>query len=170
MLNVSKNLDYLQGKKTKADLIEEFSQNFESPEGKVTRDELLRYYEDVSLSVPSDEYFVSLIQNTWSVAEEDVNEVNSETVKQIVKTLRQKLIQRTTGNHDEFVMRKLFNDFDLNRSGFLCLEELYAMMIKLEIPIQKKYLGAVFNKFDVNNNGIIEFEEFINYIINNPYP
>ena len=169
-MNVSKNVDYIQGSKTKEKLLEEFSLNFETFDGRISRDDLLRYYEDVSLSVPSDEYFVNLIQNSWGIVEEEVNEVNSETVKQIVKTLRQRLIQNTTGNHDEFVMRKLFNDFDVNRSGNLCLEELYAMMIKLEIPIHKKYLGAVFNKFDANKNGVIEFEEFINYIINNPYP
>jgi len=144
--------------------------NFETPDGRIIRDDLLRYYEDVSLSVPSDEYFMSLIQSSWGVVEEDVNDVNPETIKQIVKSLRQRLIQKTTGNHDEFVMRKLFNDFDLNGSGTLCLEELFAMMIKLEIPIHKKYLGAVFNKFDVNGNGVIEFDEFLNYIINNPYP
>lgn len=169
-LNVSRNIDYLQGKKTKEKLLEEFSMNFDTLDGRILRDDLLRYYEDVSLSVPSDEYFVNLIQQSWGVVEEEVNEVNPETIKQIVKTLRQRLIQKTSGNHDEFVMRKLFNDFDLNGSGNLSLEELYAMMIKLEIPIQKKYLGAVFNKFDINGNGVIEFEEFLNYIINNPYP
>lgn len=169
-MNFSKNFDYIQGTKTKDQLIEDFSQNFESPDGSVSRDAFLRYYEDVSLSVPSDEFFMSLIQNSWGIIEEDTNEVNSETVKQIVKTLRQRLIQKTVGNHDEFIMRKLFNDFDVNKSGALCLEELYAMMIKLEIPIQKKFLGAVFNKFDINKNGFIEFEEFINYVINNPYP
>lgn len=163
-------MDYLQGKKTRDNLISEFLLNFDTPNGMISRDDFLRYYEDVSLALPSDEFFVSLIQNSWGIVEEEENEVKTETVKQVVKILRQRLIQKTTGNHDEFVLRKLFNDFDLNRSGNLCLEELYAMMIKLEIPIQKKYLGAVFRHFDINNNGLIEFEEFLNYIINNPYP
>lgn len=169
-MDLSKNLDYLQGKKTKDQLIEDFLLNFDSPDGTILLDDLLRYYEDVSLSVPSDEYFVTIIKNSFGIVEEEENEVKTETVKQIVKILRQRLVQKTNGNHDEFILRKLFNDFDLNRSGNLSLEELHAMMIKLEIPIQKKYLAAVFRHFDLNNNGLIEFEEFLNYIINNPYP
>jgi len=34
----------------------------------------------------------------------------------------------------------MFNDFDVNKSGFLTLDEFYAMMLKLGIPIDKKYL------------------------------
>lgn len=169
-MDLSKNLDYLQGKRTKDQLIDDFLLNFDSADGTISLDDLLRYYEDVSLSVPSDEFFVAMIKSSWGVVEEEENEVKAETVKEIIRILRQRLVQKTNGNHDEFILRKLFNDFDLNRSGSLSLEELHAMMIKLEIPIQKKFLAAVFRHFDTNNNGLIEFEEFLNYIINNPYP
>ncbi len=76
----------------------------------------------------------------------------------------------TTGTNEEFLMKKLFRDFDTNNSGFLTLDELYAMMIKLEIPIARKYLNALFSKFDTNKNGYIEYQEFANYILNDPYP
>ncbi len=45
-----------------------------------------------------------------------------------------------TGAHEEFLMKKIFNDFDTNKSGNLTLDELYAMTIKLEVPIHKKFL------------------------------
>jgi len=52
----------------------------------------------------------------------------------------------------------------------LTLDELYAMTIKLEVPISMKYLQPIFEIFDKNRNGTIEFEEFVNYIVNDPYP
>jgi Ca2+-binding EF-hand superfamily protein len=76
----------------------------------------------------------------------------------------------TNGSHEEYLLRKIFNDFDINKSGYLSIDELYAMLIKLEIPVSKKYLSALFKRFDTNKSGVIEFEEFLNYLINNPYP
>lgn len=52
----------------------------------------------------------------------------------------------------------------------MSVDELYAMTIKLEVPIAKKYLSALHRKFDKNGNGLIEFDEFLNFIIYEPYP
>lgn len=71
---------------------------------------------------------------------------------------------------EEFLLRQLFKEFDINKSGFLTLDELHAMLIKLEIPVQKRYLNALFQKFDNNRSGLIEFSEFVHYVINDPYP
>jgi len=64
----------------------------------------------------------------------------------------------------------LFREFDLSKSGFLTLDELHAMMIRLETPINSNYLAAVFAYIDKNKSGYIEFEEFVNLVVNNPFP
>lgn len=76
----------------------------------------------------------------------------------------------TKGANEEFLLRKLFKEFDINKSGFLSLDEMQAMLIKLEIPVSKRYLNAVFSKLDRNRSGVIEFDEFVYYIVNDPYP
>lgn len=43
----------------------------------------------------------------------------------------------TNGISDEFLLKKIFTEFDTNKSGNLDLEELYAITIKLEVPINK---------------------------------
>ena len=58
----------------------------------------------------------------------------------IMKAIREKLIQKTNGDHDELLLRELFSEFDLNKSGVLCINELYAMLLQLEIPVHHKYL------------------------------
>lgn len=76
----------------------------------------------------------------------------------------------TQGISDEFLLKKIFIEFDSNKNGYLSLEELYAMTIKLEVPIHKKYLSALFKKFDRNDSGFIEFDEFLYFLTYDPYP
>jgi len=42
-------------------------------DGKVTLDEFLDYYRDLSMSIPSDEYFVAMMESTWQCPEEENN-------------------------------------------------------------------------------------------------
>lgn len=171
--DVSKHKDFKSGKKTKEAILTEFLQSFEGAagnrDGKISLPEFLDYYTDVSMTVPSDDFFVESVGSAWCITEDDKAEVEESEVRSILKTVRMKLINKTNGIHDEFVLRKLFGDFDMNKSGFLTLDELHAMLIKLEIAVHRKYLSAIFRRFDQNNNGYIEFEEFVNYLINDPY-
>lgn len=59
--------------------------------------------------------------------------------------------------------------FDLNNSGNITIEELAAMLAKLGITIERKYIQAMFRQLDTNHNGMIEFEEFANLILYDPY-
>jgi Ca2+-binding EF-hand superfamily protein len=154
---------------TKEQVFSEFADNFPlSPY--IKRDDFIRFYEGVSLTIPSDDLFMLRIKNSWGVMEDEENEVSDEVISSVVKSIRFKLIQKTNGNHEEFIMRKFFREFDRNGNGTICLDELNALLIKIEIPVQKKFLIPIFKKFDRNNNGMIEIEEFIDFIINNSYP
>lgn len=67
--DVSMNPDYIEGRKTREQILTEFLSNFEGVRGNrdgiVTRDEFYDYYTDLSMSVPSDEYFVRMMESTW---------------------------------------------------------------------------------------------------------
>lgn len=63
------NPEFLEGKKTKDEIYREFLCNFEgkrgNKDGVVTFDEFVDYYTDLSMSTPSDEYFVRMMESTW---------------------------------------------------------------------------------------------------------
>ena len=67
--DVSMNPDYIEGRKTREQILTEFLSNFEGVKGNrdgiVTRAEFFDYYTDLSMSVPSDEYFVRMMESTW---------------------------------------------------------------------------------------------------------
>lgn len=68
--SVSKHPAVVAGKMTKEEALQEFLNAFESAEGnrdgKVTLDEWVRYYEEVSVSIDSDDYFGTMMSTTWS--------------------------------------------------------------------------------------------------------
>ena len=72
-------------------------------------------------------------------------------------------------SHEEYVLRDLFKQFDINKSGDLTIDELSNMLSKLQVACDRKYVLALFKRFDENKNGVIEFEEFVDFVIRNPY-
>jgi Ca2+-binding EF-hand superfamily protein len=137
--------------------------------GLISRQEFIDYYADVSISIIEDQQFVNLVETTWSVKEDEDAGVFKEELKALTEAVRMKLRVITNQSGEEFVLRTIFKDFDTNHSGNLTLDELYAMLGKLQISVDHKYVVALFKQFDSNNNGLIEFDEFVNYLIYNPY-
>lgn len=83
--------------------------------------------------------------------------------------MRQRLRTLSNGTEEEFKLRQIFKSFDLNSSGNITIEELAAMLAKLGIQIDRKYINGTLRAMDLNGNGVIEFEEFANLIIFDPY-
>lgn len=67
--DVSQSPEFLEGRKTRDEILGEFLNNFDGPrgnnDGKVTFAEFCDYYGDLGMSTPSDEYFVRMMETTW---------------------------------------------------------------------------------------------------------
>ena len=67
--DVSMNPEFIEGRKTREQILTDFLNNFEGVRGNrdgiINREEFYDYYTDLSLSVPSDEYFVRMMESTW---------------------------------------------------------------------------------------------------------
>lgn len=138
-------------------------------DGVVTKQEWNDYYADLSMSVPSDEYFVRMMESVWQIMEDETSAVSQEQIKHLTKTIRSKLLDFSKGRTEEMVLRDIFREFDANENGVLSADELAALLVRLQISVERKFLSALLTKFDRNGNGVIEFDEFVNFIINDPY-
>lgn len=65
----------------------------------------------------------------------------------------------------ESALRKIFNDFDVNQSGALTIDEVTNMLAKLQISVERKFVFPFFKVLDKDNSGGVEYEEFESFIL-----
>lgn len=168
--NPAKIRDVVLGRVKEQKAKETFVSSFARDEaGNIPKEVFYDVLTDLSNSVASDDNFVQMISGCFGTNEDKNSSLDQESLKSIVKQLRFKLITLTTGSHDEYIMRKTFNEFDLDRSGVLTVDELRAMVTRLEMPLAEKYLQELFRMLDRNQSGGIEYEEFNHYILYDPF-
>ena len=68
--NVDSHPDFISGKKTRFECLNELLQVFEvdSVDGKVTEDEFMNYYHNISTCIDDDDYFELMIRNAWHIS------------------------------------------------------------------------------------------------------
>jgi hypothetical protein len=111
--DVSQNADFITGKKSREEILSDFLTGFEGVRGnmdaKITWEEFLDYYSDLSMSIPDDTYFVRMMESVWCICEEGDSEVNKQHIRHLVSLLRQRLQALSQpGVSDELVLRKVF--------------------------------------------------------------
>lgn len=171
--DVSHNQDFIDGRKTRNEILQEFLNGFDgmrgNNDGTITKQEWTDYYTDLSMSTPSEEYFIQMMESVWQICEDESSSVSAEQIKHLTKTMRAKILDFAGNQTEEMVLRNIFREFDANGNGVLSSDELQALLVRLQMSVERKYLTALLNKFDRNGNGVIEFEEFCNFIINDPF-
>ena len=164
LYDVSQHREFIEGTKTKDEILADFLNSFDGVKGNndgiITKEEWLEYFTDLSVSVPSDDYFVQMMESTWNICEdEDDSEYHSK-ISQYVDFVHSQLVNLTGGSTDEGLITKIFEDFDLNQNGMITIDEFANMVAKLEISVERKYLRGIFREIDLDKSGGIELNEF----------
>jgi len=81
----------------------------------------------------------------------------------LLKEVRLRILELC--RNDPKLLRKVFNDFDLNRSGHLTIDEVTNMIAKLKISVERKCVYPYFKIIDADNSGGVEYVEFEKYIV-----
>ena len=171
--DVTQDPRFIEGSMTRDEILIEFLNNFDSARGNddgvVTKEEWNSYYSDLSMSCPTQQYFVRMMEQAWCVSEDEESDLYKEQIAHFLSQIRLRLLEMSNSSTEEFVLRKIFNDFDTNASDTITIDELAAMIAGLKLSCERKYLYGIFKILDTNNSGGIEFEEFLNYVVHNPY-
>ena len=109
IFSVKENEDFLEGRKTANEVLEDFLNGFDgargNSDGVITKTEFLDYYTDLSATIPEDEYFVRMMESVWQVCEDEDSTVTKEQIEFLTKTLRHKLMSFSKKSSEEFVLR-----------------------------------------------------------------
>jgi Ca2+-binding EF-hand superfamily protein len=166
--DASQHPDVLEGKKSEAQVTNEFLKGFEvgkKKDGKVTFDEFKAYYQDLGASIPSDEYFVAMMESVWKIrtASAAASEDDS-TIKKYVALVKQKTSQKTkTGQRLSLTLKGIFDFFDSDESQAITKDEFSQALVRLGIPLSGKDLDKLFKHF-AGSDGRISTAEFIDKI------
>ena len=79
MYDVTCHKDFIEGNKTKEEIIGEFLDTFDGARGNndgvISKQEWFDYYTDLGVSLPSDDYFCQMMESTWGISENEDTEV-----------------------------------------------------------------------------------------------
>lgn len=114
--DVSLNPEFLDYRKTKEEILNDFLSNFEGARGNrdgvVTKQEFFDYYTDLSACMPSEEYFVRMLESVWQCPEDDSSAETQQTVGHLLREVKSRVFQ--LARQDPSLLKKIFSDFDLN--------------------------------------------------------
>lgn len=165
------NPDFIERRKTKEQILTDFLNNFDGAggnnDGVITKAEWVDYYTDIAMNLPSDEYFVRMMESTWQCPEDDSDPYSKQTVAMLLKEVRARVLELS--KNDPKLLRKIHSDFDLNQSGALTIDEITNMIAKLKISVERKYVYPFFKVIDSDNSGGVEYSEFERYILSSSY-
>ncbi|CAG9315599.1 unnamed protein product [Blepharisma stoltei] len=188
--------DVRSGRKTEDDVLGEFLETFEmhhniggTRDRKVTREEFLEYYNNISASVDNDQYFELMMSNTWKLneapaytknkawANEDGNKgfskpaknspgllppappLNQRSVEMLLERFRNKLATR--GARGIIGIARQFKIMDDDNSGTISLGEFRKGCRDFRIDIEDEDIEKLFNALDRDRSGIIDYDELI---------
>jgi Ca2+-binding EF-hand superfamily protein len=114
--------------------------------------------------------FLKMVEESWDIKEAAHIAVTKEDLANLINAIRHSLLKSGNERHtEEFVLRELFREFARDGDGAVTCTELRAMLNKINLNAEDKYLEAFINMLDKNNNGHIEFEELKHIIVEGRY-
>jgi len=95
--------------------------------------------------------FIKMLEESWGVKEADYIGVNKYDMANLVGAIRLSLLKSGNERHtEEFVLRQLFREFGRDGEGAVTTTELRAMLNKINLNADDKYLDAFINFMDKN--------------------
>jgi len=182
--SVSKHPAVIAGRMTKEEALQEFLNSFEGDygnrDGKVTLDEWIRHYEEVSASIDSDDYFGVMIAQTWAHLKQKMPDGSKvpavkftprADVDLLEKQLRKSIYEKTPPNTNSKRTAELaFKSLDTNGSGGVDIDEFIKALERFGMHVAgmrkgvgglpKETVQALFNKYDSDGSGSLSYKEF----------
>ena len=183
LFNTSEHPAVLAGEKTHEQVVGEFLAAFEGVEGgdgSVSLDEWVAYYEELSASIDDDDYFGSMLEETWMAL--TTKGPDGETVPAIVyvgegeisvleRMLKKSIYQKTVGTNMEKTLKAAFHKFDLDGSGEVSIREFALAMERFGLAVEKPgskaggvplpVLRGLFDRYNVDQSECLSIDEFV---------
>jgi len=130
----------------------------------VTLEHFYDYYSDLSGGIPSDDWFVYMMENTWGICEDEEKNFNM-FLDSLERLFIVKAKEVAKGNEiEEKAMARIFKFFDVDGSGELDKEEFAMAMNRFGMPLKQHEIDGFFRRYDEDGGGEISFDELVNRV------
>jgi len=95
--------------------------------------------------------FLKMVEDSWGVKEEAHIAVTKEDMANLVGAIRHSLLKSGNERHtEEFILRELFREFGRDGEGAVTVTEFRAMLNKINLNAEDKFLEAFIKGLDKN--------------------
>jgi len=130
----------------------------------VTLEAFETYYGNISGGIPSDDYFIYMLEQCWSTLEDEQKRFD-EFLDSIERLFIVKAKEVAKGNEiEEKAMARIFKFFDIDGSGDLDKEEFRMAMERFGMSLKKKEIDGFFRRYDTDGGGEISFDELVDRV------
>ena len=154
MFDASKHPEVLSRRKSAAQVLKEFLDTFDVggvKDGKVTREEFINYYANISASIDNEEYFELMIRNAWHISGCEGNAANSTNMRVLVTDF--------TGTERRILIE---NDLGLKPDD---LNGIYNRLTKQGVKDIMAINGKMLKKVNINGVEIVTAQGVVSQII-----
>jgi hypothetical protein len=188
--SVTKHPAVVAGKMRKEEALQEFVNSFEEVAGKITLDEWIRYYEEMSAPIESDDYFGAIMAGTWAHLKQKLPDgskvpavkfTSRADVELLEFKLKGTIYQKTPPNTNSRRTCELaFRHLDTNGSGVIGLDEFIKALERFGMHVSgvrpgpggmpRETCQALFNKYDVDGSGNLSYKVRLQKAAHRPGP
>jgi Ca2+-binding EF-hand superfamily protein len=160
--NASGHPKVATGECTEEEAMSEYLNNFDSltgnNDGVVTWEEWTAYYSDISAGIPSDEYFVTMMENVWKIREDDRDAQRRLTnMEDIVREkCRQKSVE---GGNEGQKFESVMKTFDTDEGGYVSQAEFVKGMRIFGLYLEQQDVNLFYQKYDTDGSGGLNYAE-----------
>lgn len=154
----SKHPDVLSGKKTPQKVYHEFMSTFEdskTADGKITKEEFIDYYTNLSVGIENDDYFELMMRNSWHISGGENSAANSSNLRV--------LVTRSDGTENTIT---ILNDLGLKKDD---ISAIYSRLLSQGESDIFAINGKVIRKVNINGVDVITTSGHTS-ALNNPPP
>lgn len=154
--------DVAAGQKTAEDVASHLARGLPDT---VAQSDFLRYYADLHCTMPSDAFFVDMLQRVWQVPEADGDAKAEERVQRFLRIIREKCEQKRNARETEPQrLLRAFRYFDEEGTGSTDLASSRKVLAQLGVPLTLSECSELFQRFPHTAEGRLEYPSFVDMV------